>query len=167
MWRSFFFAVGIMLFFVGLQCVAVEEYRVDTNNRLFSFANRANRALDAASQNDFDPGNLYRLQSAQAPNFANQQQFSLPSSESYYGGPSRFQSSSYPTNQSAYGGAQQSPSTNTNNFQQVGFNSPANIRPRMLKSYPVADWMPWGFLAAGTIISLYTNSTGRSRYSGE
>lgn len=178
MWRSFFFAVGIILFLIGLQCLAVQEFRVDQNNRLFSFAQRANRALEArTSQGNFRAQNNPGLPSGQAPNFANQQQFSLPSSESYYGGPSRFQSSSYGSNQSAYGGGvgqfrQQSqpvnPVANNTNLQQVGFNSnAAKPRPRAPKSYPVTDWMPWGFLAAGTIISLYTNSLGSSHYSGD
>ena len=49
MWRSFFFAVGIVSVLIGLQSLAVEEFRVDTNNRLFAFANRANRAIEATS----------------------------------------------------------------------------------------------------------------------
>ena len=171
MWRSFFFAVGIVLVLVGLQSLAVEEFRVDKNNRLFSFAQRANRAIEATSTRDnFRSQDGIGLSNGQGSNLANQRQFSLPSSESYYGGPSRFQTSSY---QSAYGGAsqlsQQSRSTNPGaaNFSQVGFNNnTANMRPRALKSYPVSDWMPWGFLAAGTIISLYTKSTG-VRHSGE
>ena len=173
MWRSFFFAVGIILILVGLQCLAVEQFRINKNNRLFAFANRANRALEATKSPDgLRNQNNFALQNGQAQNLANQQRFSLPSSESYYGGPSRFQSSAYPTTNSAYGGAgqlsQQSLSakqvSNTLNYSDTGYGN--NQRPKLLKSYPVTDWMPWGFLAAGTIISLYTNSTGH-RHSGD
>ena len=173
MWRSFFFAVGIVLVLIGLQSLAVEEFRVDKNNRLFSFAKRANRAIEAtASRDNLRRQNGLGLPNGQGSNFANQQQFSLPSSESYYGGPSRFQTSSY---QSAYGGGPQlsqqslssNPISNNANFRQVGFETnSASSRPKVLQSYPVTDWMPWGFLAAGTIISLYTNSTG-TRNSGD
>ena len=153
---------------LGLQFLAIEEFRVNENNRLFSFAKRANRALDAAGAASVGNPNGLSLQNGQAPAYANRQQFSLPSSESYYGGPSRFQSSSYSSNQNAYGGAAQLPRqsllANNANFQQSGFGNGADMRPKILKSYPVSDWMPWGFLAAGTIISLYTNSTG-SRHS--
>ena len=169
MWRSFFFAFGIFLIFIGLECLAVEEFRVDKNNRLFAFAKKANRAIEATAGNGpvQNGGGLSNPNGA-GPNFANQQQFSLPSSASYYGGPSRFQTSSY---QSAYGGSQQPLSANTvsnqANFGQVGIDTNSvQLRPKALKGYPVTDWMPWGFLAAGTIISLYTNSTG-FRHSGE
>ena len=173
MWRSFFFAVGIILIFIGLQCLAVQEFRIDKNNRLFAFAKRANRAIDATAGKVPQNGGGLQIQNSAGANYANQQQFSLPSSASYYGGPSRFQTSSY---QSAYGGnpqlSRQSLSansvSNTTNIGQAGFNT--NLpqqRPKMLQNYPVTDWMPWGFLAAGTIISLYTNSTGRYRHSGE
>jgi len=131
---------------------------------------KANRALDSASRQDSRPQSPLGNQAA---NLANQQRFSLPSSASYYGGPSRFQSPSYPTAQSAYGGRsgfnQQAFSVNqVSNSIQVGIgNNPGSPRAKALRSYPVKDWMPWGFLAAGTIISLYTKSTGHSRYSGD
>ena len=139
MWRSFFFAVGLILIFIGLQSLAVEEFRVDKNNRLFAFANRANRAIEASkSQDNLGRQNGVGFSNGPGSNFASQQQFSLPSSESYYGGPSRFQTSSY---QSAYGGPQQSlavnPVSNTANFGQLGTGTnPARLRPRALKSYP-------------------------------
>jgi len=161
MWRSFFFAVGIILILIGLQCLMVENFRVDKNSRIFAVAAKANRALDSSP-----PGN-----------FANRQRFSLPSAESYYGGPSRFHNPNYPT-QPGYGGrtqfGQQSllPVNQVSNPLQVGIgNGSGNLlggpRVKALRSYPVKDWMPWGFLAAGTIISLYTNSTRHSRYSDD
>ena len=169
MWRSFFFAVGIILIFLGLQCLVVEEFRVDENSRIFAVAEKANQALDSSNgpQNELDTlGN-------QAASLANQQRFPLPTSSSYYGGPSRFQTPSYPTTQSAYSGrsqfAQQSlPANQVSNSVQVGIDNNAG-RPRIkaLRNYPVKDWMPWGFLAAGTIVSLYTNSTSYSRGSGD
>ena len=156
MWRSFFFAVGIILIFIGLQCLAVQEFRIDKNNRLFAFAKKANRAIEATSRDDLpQSGPGLPNPNGSGANFANQQQFSLPSSSSYYGGPSRFQNSSY---QSAYGGPSQF------SQQSLPANS-AQLRPKKLQNYPVTDWMPWGFLAAGTIISLYTNSTGNSGHS--
>ena len=48
MWRSFFFAVGIILIFIGLQCLVVEEFRVDKNSRVFAVASKANRAFDSS-----------------------------------------------------------------------------------------------------------------------
>ena len=171
MWRSFFFAVGIILVFIGLQCLAFEEFRVDKNSRIFAVAEKANRAFDSSTRPDFPRNDLGTLGN-QAANLANQRQFSLPSSTSYYGGPSRFQTPSYPT-QSAYGGhsqfAPQSLSANqVSNPIQVGVgNNSGRTRVKELRSYPVKDWMPWGFLAAGAIVTLYTNSTGRSRYSDD
>ena len=173
MWRSFFFAVGITLIFFGLQCLVVEEFRVDKNSRIFAVAEKANRALDSSSSRDFGRQNEINPLNNPTANIANQQRFSLPSSESYYGGPSRFQTPSYPNSQFAYGGrsqfAQQPlPVNQVSNSVQAGIGSNV-VGPRIkaLRSYPVKDWMPWGFLAAGTIISLYTKSTGHSRYSGE
>ena len=174
MWRSFFFAVGIILIFIGLQCLVVEEFRVDKNSRVFAVASKANRAFDSSSRGDFRPQNQLDTLGNQTANLANRQRFSLPSSESYYGGPSRFQAANYPTPQSAYGSshtpfAQQSLAANqVSNSIPIGIGNTAS-RPRVkaLRSYPVKDWMPWGFLAAGTIISLYTNSTRHSRYSDD
>lgn len=178
MWRSFFFAVGITLIFIGLQSLTVEEFRIDKNSRIFAIANRANRALDGPDRRlGFQPG-IYSPQNPQgAQAFANQQRFSLPSAESYYGGPSRFtnssySNSSYSTNPSAYGGgqsqfAQQSRSAIPVSSTNFGFGNNVNgVRPKLLQSYRVKEWMPWCFLAAGTIITLYTKSTGH-RYSGE
>ena len=172
MWRSFFFAVGITLIFIGLQSLTVEEFRVDKNSRLFAIVSRANRAFDGPNGPDgFQPG-AYSPQNPQGVQaYANQQRFSLPSAESYYGGPSRFTNSSYTTNPSAYGGqsqfAQQTrpaiPASSANFSRDNNFNG---VQPKRLQSYRVKDWMPWCFLAAGTIISLYTKSTGH-RYSGE
>ncbi len=189
MWRSFFFSVGTILIFFGLQCLVVEEFRVDKNSRIFSVVARANRALDASTRQDYRPQPQdirpqdYRPQNEigargnQAANLANQQRFSLPSSESYYGGPSRFQNSSYPSYPSAYGNrspvAQQSLPANLvsspTNLNQLGLGNRIGSSPRIkaLHSYLVKDWMPWGFLAAGTIVTLYTNSTRHSRYSGD
>jgi len=118
MWRSFFFAVGAILIFLGLQCLVFEEFRIDKNSRLFAVAQKANLAFDQASGQPYPP------------TVANQQRFSLPSAESYYGGTSRFQTSSY----SAYNGrlpnTQQSPlvnrvssSTNVNGFRNSKFRS--------------------------------------------
>jgi len=171
MWRSFFFAVGIILVFIGLQCLTFEEFRVDKNSRIFAVAEKANRALGSSSDRDVPQRELRPLGN-QTANLANQQRFSLPSAESYYGGPSRFQTPSFPY-QSGYGGtsqfAQQSvPVNQVSNSIQAGFGNNAG-RPRVkeLRSYPVKDWMPWGFLAAGAIVTLYTNSTGSSRYSND
>ena len=178
MWRSFFFAVGIILLLIGLQCLMVENFRVDKNSRIFAVAAKANRALDSSpQQNYFRPQNELGTLGNQAGNFANRQRFSLPSAESYYGGPSRFHNPNYPT-QPGYGGrtqfGQQSllPVNQVSNPLQVGIgNGSGNLlggpRVKALRSYPVKDWMPWGFLAAGTIISLYTNSTRHSRYSDD
>lgn len=176
MWRSFFFAVGIISILIGLQCLAVEEFRVDRNSRIFAVAEKANRALDSSPRQNFGPPNELNNLRNQTTNLANQQRFSLPSSESYYGGPSRFQNSSFPNYQSAYGGrspiAQQSLTanqvSNTTGLDRLGVdNNTGRTRVKALRSYPVKDWMPWGFLAAGTIISLYTKSTGHSRHAND
>ena len=172
MWRSFFFAVGAILIFLGLQCLVFEEFRIDKNSRLFAVAQKANLAFDQASGQPYPHSNGLQSQYGQAPTVANQQRFSLPSAESYYGGTSRFQTSSYSAYNGRFPNTQQSPlvnrvssSTNVNGFRNS--NNIAATRIKDLRSYPVKDWMPWGFLAAGTIISLYTNSLGHSRYSGD
>ena len=157
MWRSFFFAVGTILILLGVQCLILEEFRIDENSRLFTIAKRTNLALDETPNFSLTPP------SSQVPAVANQQRFSLPSATSYYGGPSRFQNSGYDRRSPL---SQQSLTQASNPAYLSQFSDGYNRdRVKAIRRYPVADWMPWGFLAAGTIISLYTNSTGRSNYS--
>ena len=172
MWRLFFFAVGAILIFLGLQCLIFEVFRIDKSSRLFTVAERANLAFDETSGRAFSPLAGSHSQYERVPPVSNQQQFSLPSAESYYGGASRFQTPSYPVNNGRLPGTQQSPAINqvsspTNVNRLRDGNNITGARIKALSSYPVKDWMPWGFLAAGTIISLYTNSTGFSSYSGD
>ena len=76
MWRSFFFAVGIILIFIGLQCLVVEEFRVDKNSRVFAVASKANRAFDSSSRGDFRPQNQLDTLGNQTADLANRQRFS-------------------------------------------------------------------------------------------
>ena len=65
MWRSFFFAVGAILIFLGLQCLVFEEFRIDKNSRLFAVAQKANLAFDQASGQPYPPSNGLQSQYGQ------------------------------------------------------------------------------------------------------
>jgi hypothetical protein len=157
MWRSFFFAVGVILILAGAQCLVVEKFFVDSNNPLLSVARKSSNS----NAQPIQPlaNNQYSVQTEQS-------RFSLPSSASAYGGPSRFQTQGFRP-------APYDPSGNYRTPANVaGFNSNINNAPvavsvnrtKALKSYLIEDWMPWGLLAIGTIVILYTNSTHRRSY---
>ena len=61
-----------------------------------------------------------------------------------------YRSASYRTGSNRFG--------NRNYYNQVDQNQNSNTFKRV---YQTRDWMPWSLLAAGTIIVLYTFSTGR------
>lgn len=56
-----------------------------------------------------------------------------------------------------WGSAEPAPTASQGLFQTASWNGPSveNAQPKTILYRP-ADWMPWSFLAAGTIITLYT-----------
>lgn len=184
MWRSFFFATGITLIIVGVQCLVVDTFLIADSTRLPSVVTRF---LD-----DIRGPGAQNKQPAGYPQFVNStSQGAIPS----YGGvgnsrfgPSRFgdnglSNSNLPPSlggsQSYYGGLPgQTLGTRANPnqpFSLAGFstnkNNPANNGPfgKKIKAryFQTKEWMPWSLLAVGTLVVLYTNSTGRGSYSSD
>lgn len=169
MWRAFFFAIGIILVILGLQCLVVDRFFVHQDGKVAGFVNKALNVIEPL-RGDLSPAPANQVGNGQFGNASSNQNV-RPQNPFQTGGspfgPSRFQSPysqvQYAPNQAnagAYGGQP---------FQPAGYRtaSPSAIKSKK-GPRPVAtkDWMPWCFLATGTIIILYTKST-QSMYAGE
>ncbi len=153
MWRAFFFATGVVFVILGLQCLVVDRFFVTQEGRLGSVANKALNLLDKAQQDVADAA-----ESNQNLNFSRSP---FQANASAYG-PSRFSASPYSAPTGGFGQA---------GFQSAGFQTPSTATKRLKppRDFQPADWMPWSLLAVGTIIVLYTKSTGgfSHNYSGD
>lgn len=165
MWRAFFFAVGIILVVLGVECLVVDRFFVHQEGKVAGFVNKALNVIEPVK------GNLPANTPNQAgigpsggflPNQNGSSQNTFRTGGSPFG-PSRFQSpysqvqyTPNPGGAGVYGGQ---------SFQQTGFRTQSTSAPQLKKApRPVStkDWMPWCFLATGTIIILYTKSTSSS-----
>jgi hypothetical protein len=174
MWRAFFFAVGIMLIILGLECLVTEQFVVSDGTR---FRAIVSGALDGEQKAPRPQPAISSAQPQIATGFESRQ------GRSQFG-PSRFDRSPFDAqNQSGssyYGGVPRSNSRNANSqFSLAGFGTPTQPaiaplpRPRAVPASSGStrvmrpkEWMPWSLLAAGTLIVLYTNSTS-GRYSND
>ena len=169
MWRAFFFSIGIILVILGLQCLVVDRFFVHQDGKIAGFVNKALNVIDPQkgdlSSTPSNQGGIGQFNgSAANQNAIAQNPFQTGGSPF---GPSRFQSpysqvqyTSNPNVGMTYGGQQ---------FQPAGFQISTPLTTKNKKRpRPVGtkDWMPWCFLATGTIIILYTKST-RSAYASE
>jgi len=157
MWRSFFFAVGVMLIILGFECLISDHFKI---------SNRA-RITDSVAR-IFDEGKPQPKQGASSSN----QRWSLFNSSGYnspFGGKQSGADGNY------YGG------TSSNSFQDpakqpfslAGFGSNSGQDSSRSNSQGfkgsekgsriiyTRDWMPWSLLAAGTLVVLYTKATRR------
>lgn len=153
MWRAFFFSVGTILFILGLQCLVVDKFYVNQNGRVSDLVNKALNVIDSSGTSGANQPNSM---------VAGQNRATLPNTgtSSAYG-PSRFQTAPYSpaqfnsNNPANYGGQ---------GFQSAGFPQPTtgsgNVAVKPSRPLKTEDWMPWSLLAVGTIIVLYTKSTG-------
>lgn len=167
MWRSFFFAVGIIFVLLGIQCLLVDQFYVNQNGKLSDLFNKVLNVVDPQKPDGSQIGASSTNPNLAGANFnPSSRTMTLPQYGSQYG-PSRFQASPYSPAQNGYGNPT---SYGGQPFQNAGFAQPvANTsiggtseasRPSAKPPRPVQtkDWMPWCFIAAGTIISLYTKS---------
>ena len=186
MWRSFFYAVGIGLFALGLQTLVVEHVTVPQNTRFQKLLKKIFEN-DKPFAGNVQPG-LQQLSAPGAnqvaPNWARQ------ASDQSYGvntgsrfGPSRFAGSAYGTgyggqrvnstfgnagfNTPQYGNSPQYQNQGQTNAQLAGYSSPGQIgsaNPQLrVQKIVVREWMPWSLLASGAIIFLYTRSHHQGR----
>lgn len=59
---------------------------------------------------------------------------------------------------------------NRSTFRPAGYSTYSGVTPQTFgprRVYQTREWMPWSLLAAGTIIVLYTYSSGRGRRSDD
>ncbi len=192
MWRSFFYAVGIGLFGLGLQTLVVDHFNVPKDTRLQNvirkiLSDENPNANGAGFGANAQPGLAIQTSGNPVP-FQNNQNGFRPFQGRQTGsrfGPSRFEGPAY----GDYGGARvstvgtrqpffsqgnfgNSPAGNTNtgvNAIQAGYpgstvQQQSLQKPRTaIQRINVREWMPWSLLAAGAITFLYTHSIGRGR----
>ena len=161
MWRAFFFAIGTVLILLGLECLVTEQFVIADAAFVSQVLEGDQKAQGAESSVAMQTGASSGIGSR------------LGGSRF---GPSRFDRSPFDVrnqaNSNYYGGVPGSNVPNPNSrFSLAGFGtqrqpsmasmpqpraatrsnrSTRNIRPK--------EWMPWSFLAAGTLVVLYTNS---------
>lgn len=147
MWRALFFAVGVMLIVLGVECLVVDQYLVSQRTRI--------PTLIARMLDGDQPDGVFESSQYQAQNDSSSSNF-------WGGGGSRFQAS-------PYSAPSQSSSFSLANFGGANSKKASNagpLNPDGLRVVQTKDWMPWSLLAAGTLVVLYTNSTRRG-YSGD
>jgi len=91
----------------------------------------------------------------------------LPSNIGYYGGvpfsnrQSRNQQQGSQFSLAGYGGQGFNGSSASGQVVGAGRFSPVTLGRGGSRIFKPSEWMPWGLLAIGTLVVLYTNSTGR------
>jgi len=157
MWRSFFFAVGVMLIIFGFECLVADRFEISSSAR-----------IPKAVTKLFDDGE------SQKPGFG---RFNGSDGGGSQFGPSRF-NSPFDNNQSLadanyYGGVSSAslrqPAKRPFSLAGFGSNRSRNgdqpspqailVQGKDSRIVYTKDWMPWSLLAAGTLVVLYTNST--------
>jgi hypothetical protein len=141
MWRAFFYASGMMLIILGIECIVVGRFKISADSGLSRLAQKAWGNVDATIESD--RAEARNLASSYA---ANQSQF----------GPSRF------NNDPFYNASSNLRQNRDNVFNLPNHNAATSNKlvkkPRTITS---EDWMPWSLIAAGAIITLYTKSLNR------
>lgn len=142
MWRAFFYASGIMLIILGVECIVIGRFRVAPEAGFTKLAQKAWGNFDSSFASDDGEGRAFP--NAQGPL---RSQF----------GPSRFNNDPF-FNASSNLAQSRENSFNLPNHTGVG-GSQVGKKP---KTITTEDWMPWSLIAAGAIISLYTRSLNRN-----
>ena len=162
MWRALFYAVGIVLIALGVECIIVGRFTISQAARLPEFIDRI---FYDNGPGGYGWGNNQSVGSVASPQSI-QGYGGVPNLSSRYG-PSRFGGSQFGNDQFFGGGNQVGQATGNAPFSLAGFGtSPSNPMNQQnltgpLKVVQTRDWMPWSLIAAGTVIVLYTNSLGR------
>ena len=179
MWRSFFFAVGLMLIILGLECLVAESFVVSSQARLPGFVKKildekgktppsAQNGANSVAQNVLIP---------QTGSFNTGSRFGLSRFDSQYGSggfyggrPNQIggqtSQNQFQTNPQFSLAGYGSPAANSGQLVPQSFGGGASVtgvsaRKKPSKMLHTKDWMPWSLLAAGTLVVLYTNSTSR------
>ena len=162
MWRALFYAGGIVLIAVGIECIVVGRFTISQEARLPGFVDRILHENGTGTANW---GNVPTAGGVAAPQPI-QGYGGVPSLSSRFG-PSRFGSSQFGNDQFFGGANPVVQPTGSAPFSLAGFGSSPSTGlaqqnwAKPLKVVQTQDWMPWSLIAAGTVIVLYTNSLGR------
>lgn len=170
MWRAFFLAVGVMLIILGVECLVLDKFVVASRARMPAALSKIIDKITAPDPPAQGLGGIGQpnlaTNPAQTPNAFGSQfgpsRFGTPYANGYqppnfYGGNPTGQlnaPANSPFSLTAYG------SPNTGGVNPVGSQLEPPSRVVQTK-----DWMPWCFLAVGTLVVLYTRSTGRQGFS--
>jgi hypothetical protein len=174
MWRSFFFAIGVMLIILGFECLIADRFEISNSARIPNAVARI-----------FDSGNSPQSEFNQFANSTNAQNgFGNSNFGGSQFGPSRF-GSQFDNNQSLtnanyYGGASSAslrqPARRPFSLAGFGGRSQSSnqtsgqsllVPGKNTRVVYTKDWMPWSLLAAGTLVVLYTNATTGRNYSSD
>ena len=180
MWRSFFYAVGIGLFTLGLQALVTDHVMVPKDTRL-------QKIIKKILDDEKGPaGNVAARPQQSGPSTAPRSTLWRGQAQNGFGGvntgsrfgPSRFAGPAYGT---GYGGARinsnfnSPPPSNSGvfrtqpNSQLASFRNngaprkPAATKAPALQKFLIREWMPWSLLATGAIIFLYTRTIDKRR----
>lgn len=156
MWRAFFFAIGIVLVILGLQCLVVDKFFVSQRGKLSELVVKVLNVVDPPKK---ESGPNLAPANTNDRFVQNGQGFPRPAQSAY--GSSRFQSPFSPvSNSTGYGGQPFS----TAGFQQASATATTPPKKSAKPSRPFAtqDWMPWSLIAAGTLVVIYTRATTNS-----
>lgn len=137
MWRSFFFAVGVMLIILGFECLIADRFEISRSARIPNFVARMFETTDSPKNSVSNSnGSLFQ--------------------------PSRF-NNPFNRNQASSGNLRE-PAKRP--FSLAGWGSGQNrsentyLRPgRGTRIVYTREWMPWSLLAAGTLVVLYTKAS--------
>lgn len=188
MWRSFFYAVGIGLFGLGVQGLVLDQVLVPKDTKLQKLIRKVVSDDGPRLQNLGTASPQSAATGASTFPGLNQQSGSLQSQNSRFAnynsgsryGPSRFSGPAYGT---GYGGGRVgSSAVNGSNYgnnaqgrlgntQLAGYEANRNGQALSgqravggLQNLVIREWMPWSLLASGAIIFLYTRTMDRRRH---
>ena len=148
MWRPFFMALGIFSILLGLQSLVIDQFLITTSRRIPQVVNNVNSQFRGAN-------GLTGLSNRST------YQTAVPGVGQSAYGPSRYNQVRTPilANRPAV--------SNSPQYQLAGYGrsngQPIQVTPSSPVPFRVIqtrDWMPWCFLAAGTVIVLYSRPRG-------
>jgi hypothetical protein len=137
MWRAFFYASGIMLIILGLECIVIGRFVISKESAIARVTRKfiGNEGSFSGSPPVNSQANGYgSAQSQFGPTRFSDNPFSMASNDRTQGNP--FNLASQRTGTSLTAGAVQG------------------------RNFTTEDWMPWSLIAAGAIVTLYTHSLG-------
>lgn len=140
MWRAFFYACGIMLIILGMECILVGRFMISKESAINRVARKfLGSEVGSAAQSPVGLANGYGSASSSF-------------------GPSRFGDNPFSTASN-----QRSQFNSPFNLAGQRSGAPMVANSKIGRIVHTEDWMPWSLIAAGTIVTLYTHSL-RSSY---